>query len=400
MSLAERMIVLSGWAAWTLKEVAVSASEAFHQAPSIELEDRLDAVHAQICALQRELPSLIVELDRREAYKVDGARSMSDWVGFRLGVLDRTAREWCASGRSLEGLPAVADTFDHGLLSWDKVRWLTEFVTPDEDAPWAEEAAGASAAEVRAYALHRKRLAREACDARFKRRYLKIIPDVEEGVVRLWGRLPETEGLAVKTAIDRIAREAVKDPKTGRLVPYDQRCADAVVELASLRLGADADPDRATVVCHIDAAELAPDDGVGSLDGGMPVGAETVRRLICNGRLQAMVHDAGGHPIGVGTVSRVVPHYVRRALLDRDGGCAWDGCTATHWLHAHHIIHVAYGGRTDEDNLVMLCGFHHRCVHEGGWRIRGRPGRDLEIVRPDGSPLSAGRVERVGARGP
>lgn len=186
-------------------------------------------------------------------------------------------------------------------------------------------------------------------------------------------------------------------------MPHAQRCADALVALASQSLGADADPDRATVVCHVDVAALSFDDAVAVLEGEMPVGSETVRRLLCDGRLQAMVHGDEGRPIGVGNATRVVPQYLRRALLRRDGGCAWDGCTATHWLHAHHIIHVAHGGRTDEDNLLMLCPFHHRCVHEGGWKIRGRPGCDLQIVRPDVRVLSThcGTTQlAVGARAP
>jgi hypothetical protein len=38
-------------------------------------------------------------------------------------------------------------------------------------------------------------------------------------------------------------------------------------------------------------------------------------------------------------------------------------------LHAHDIVPWADGGPTDLDNLVSLCGFHHRLVHEGGWSI-------------------------------
>jgi hypothetical protein len=201
--------------------------------------------------------------------------------------------------------------------------------------------------------------------------------------------------MAFKKAVDRL----VDRMPAGRI---DEKRADALAQLASLSLGADADIDRATVVCHVDAEVLASEDGVAFLEGGMPVGADTVRRMLCDGRVQAIIEDSGGTPIGVGTVSRVVPHYLRRALIDRDRGCTWPGCSASHWLHAHHIVHVAHGGRTDEDNLVMLCPFHHRCVHEGGWKIRGRPGRDVQIVRPDGRVLGEARemVTAMAVRGP
>lgn len=362
--------------------------------PSLTVEDHLVDVHRRINASYAELFDLIIEFERREAYLVDGARNMADWLSYRLGYSEHTARDLCRIARDLcriarclQNLPAIDDAFREGLLTVDKVRWLTEFCTPDEDETWARDAVGLSAAQVRTFAIHRRRQAREAADARFKRRYLRIVPDPEEGVVRLWGRLSESDGMVVKTAIDRIADRQPPDAETGGLVPYEKRCADALVELASLRLGADPDPDRATVVCHVDAAVLASEDGVATIQGEMPVGAETVRRLMCDGRLQVMVHDAAGTPIGVGNVTRVVPHYLRRAVLRRDGGCVWPGCSNKRWLHAHHVIHVANGGPTDEDNLVMLCPCHHRYVHEGGFKMRGS-GRDLRIHRRDGRPLA------------
>jgi hypothetical protein len=51
------------------------------------------------------------------------------------------------------------------------------------------------------------------------------------------------------------------------------------------------------------------------------------------------------------------------------------------WLHAHHILHWADGGPTDADNLMLLCGYHHRLVHERGWSVEPL---SHEFVRPDG----------------
>jgi hypothetical protein len=67
-------------------------------------------------------------------------------------------------------------------------------------------------------------------------------------------------------------------------------------------------------------------------------------------------------------------------LVFRDRGCTFPGCGSRWFLHAHHIRHWADGGKTALNNLTILCGTHHRRVHEGGWTIRGRPPDALEFV--------------------
>jgi hypothetical protein len=49
-------------------------------------------------------------------------------------------------------------------------------------------------------------------------------------------------------------------------------------------------------------------------------------------------------------------------------------------------VHWARGGPTNRDNLVLLCAFHHRLVHEGGFDIRRHDG-GVVFLRPDGSPV-------------
>jgi hypothetical protein len=58
---------------------------------------------------------------------------------------------------------------------------------------------------------------------------------------------------------------------------------------------------------------------------------------------------------------------MRRALKARDKNCRFPGCTHQHFIDGHHIKHWADGGDTSLDNLVQLCRFHHRLVHEGGF---------------------------------
>jgi hypothetical protein len=152
----------------------------------------------------------------------------------------------------------------------------------------------------------------------------------------------------------------------------------------------EAEPVRAEIVVHVEAGVLAEGgDGAAALECGPPVAAETVRRLACDGWIRAVV-EGPDRPLGVGRRQRTVPRSLLRALRHRDGGCRFPGCTHTRWVQAHHQTHWADGGPTDLENLVLLCGAHHRFVHEGGWRIEGDPSGELGFVHPDGRELRVG----------
>src|SRR6266508_6224684 len=52
----------------------------------------VDAVHATVCRGQRELLSLIGEVDRRESWRDSGARDTAHWVSMRYGISAWKAR--------------------------------------------------------------------------------------------------------------------------------------------------------------------------------------------------------------------------------------------------------------------------------------------------------------------
>jgi len=58
-----------------------------------------------------------------------------------------------------------------------------------------------------------------------------------------------------------------------------------------------------------------------------------------------------------------------RQLRYRDRGCRFPGCGANAFTQAHQIEWWSRGGRTDLGNLLLVCSFHHRLVHEHGWGI-------------------------------
>ena len=106
------------------------------------------------------------------------------------------------------------------------------------------------------------------------------------------------------------------------------------------------------------------------LDWSGPISAEAARRLACDARVIPVVLGANGQPLDVGRASYPVTQAIWRALVARDGGCAFNGCDRPpEWTEAHHTIHWADGGTTSVENCCLLCDHHHRVIHHHGWDI-------------------------------
>ena len=68
---------------------------------------------------------------------------------------------------------------------------------------------------------------------------------------------------------------------------------------------------------------------------------------------------------------RLVTAAIWKALVVRDRHCRFPHCTRPPIMcHAHHITHWIDGGATSLDNLLLLCGHHHRLIHAGPWVIK------------------------------
>jgi len=111
---------------------------------------------------------------------------------------------------------------------------------------------------------------------------------------------------------------------------------------------------------------------------------EILQRAIAHVR-RACAHDGGEPPADSACIELLLDAFVRayadvaaamRAsypLLQRDGWrCRVPGCSAHGPLHLHHIVFRAHGGGDEPGNLVTLCAFHHKALHDGWIRCVGR----------------------------
>ena len=201
------------------------------------------------------------------------------------------------------------------------------------------------------------------------------------------------------------------DPET-RL---DVRLADAFVDLvrgAAVREGEGSlAPRPYVIVAHVGLGALVGETGAesplaGELAGQGLVDLETLRQVACDATVVLGVDDDVGHTMYEGRARRLPSETQRREVLRRDRHCRFPGCRHLSFAHVHHVVAWKPGGRTDLDNLVLLCRHHHGLVHRNGWSMSGNANEELTISGPSGrvmtsrpSPLWT-RVSGVGGAGP
>jgi uncharacterized protein DUF222/HNH endonuclease len=215
-------------------------------------------------------------------------------------------------------------------------------------------------------------------------RYLAVTEDGAGGV-RIRGRGSVEDGALLKAALLPLTTPAPAadpdDPGSGPAVdPRDHgaRLWDALVQLAHHSLDTDLAPAahgaRPRLTILIDHQALATQLGEGLTDDGLTLSAMAIRRLACDAELIPAVLGTHGEVLDLGQTRRLVSAAQWRALVARDRHCAFPGCTRPAVMgHAHHILHWAHGGPTDLDNLVLLCGEHHRQIHDTPWQVRLNP---------------------------
>jgi hypothetical protein len=411
--------------------------------PLERLEHEITALAAHINAATCRWLLLVGEFDRREGWATWDCRSCMHWLSYRCGLSPSAAREQVRVARQLGGLPAIRATFARGELCYSQVRALTRIATEETERDLIMVARHATAAQldvvVRAY---RGVLGYElgTSQPEHERRYVRCDHD-DDGALLLQARLPAEEGALLLAALeagrdevrasradgagdacDRAAdlgaggdpaataaagsasaeathigdsRTEDRDRSDGSAAPGERTAAsnaDALVLMAQALLSsgptARSGGDSYQVVVHVDAATLAHDDDSGAcqLEHGAALHPETARRLACDASLVRIL-ERDGRPLSVGRKTRSVPPALRRALRSRDPVCRFPGCPQRRFLHAHHIHHWASGGPTDLSNLVQLCSYHHRLVHEVGYTIEHGAHGALRFRRPGGQTL-------------
>jgi hypothetical protein len=400
---------------------------------ALEAEDDeipLERLEAEICELAGHLAAgecrwllLLSEFDRREGWAGWGLQSCAHWLSYRCGIGLQAAREKLRVGRRLEDLPLVRAAFAAGELSYSKARAVCRVARPETEAALLELARYATGSQleeiVRTYRVVTGREELRNANDRHDNVRARWYWD-DDGSLVVNARLSPENGAVFLAALEAGREIAAAPPEaasgcrsdSAESLPAETRNADALVAMAKLAVSAPADsapPPPEVVVVDRKLLTGEADEGRCYLDGGVAIPPETARRLACDATIVDMVQAADGTPLDVGRKRRTPSAALRRALRRRDRSCRFPGCGARRFLHAHHIVFWTDGGGTNLANLVLLCGRHHRFVHEGGYRVEAsaegvlnffdRAGRILPEAPPARSVIGPGLAERNAAAG-
>lgn len=370
----------------------------------------LDRLEAEIVAWAGHLAAaarwlaLIAQFDRLEGYARWECQSCAHWLNWKCGLDMRSAREHVRVAHRLVELPVVRAAFEGGELSYSKVRAITRVAAPETEEDLVMLGRHSTAAQLERIVSAWRRVGEHAdadqAQACHRRRRVSVYWD-DDGSLVVTARLTPDVGAVLLAAFDQAEQLLPAPPALGATV----RRADALEIIAGAYLDGVLDSarsaarshERAQIMVHVDAEVLAgggPEaegerTGRCQIDGGPVLGAETARRLACDATWVRVVDGPEDQPLAVGRRTRTIGGALRRLLHVRDGGCRFPGCTnrrstQAHHIQAHYIQAWIHGGRTDPDNLVSLCPFHHHRVHEGGWSIDTTHDGALAFVDPHG----------------
>jgi hypothetical protein len=401
----------------TTDAAAIVAGAAFVEVAAAESTEALAAGMKEdgrlITMAQARIVLRQAEFSRRGAYGDDGATSLESWTAESLGASVATARSYSHVAEKSEDLPQLIGAMAAGEISFDKVRTVIDVATPRNDRELCAQAKE----------LNVRQLAEVARTAAARARSASVSPSRSEHDGRylrfndphrtISVQLPKESYAQTKATVDAFADSVPSDGET----PLDHRRCDGFMGIIdSLTPGRGTTsgtsdtsasdtsasgtttsgtattptaPNPFFVVAHVPLQDLVDGSGEKSelaaeLEHHGLIDVETVQRIACDATVVVAVDDTFGHTMYEGRARRFPSGAQRREVIRRDRHCRFPGCANATFVAVHHIKPWASGGRTDLENLVLLCKMHHGVVHRNGWSMTGNANEELSIENPSG----------------
>lgn len=355
-----------------------------------------------------------------------GFGSFSEYVERLFGYRPRSTQEKLRVAAALEQLPAIAQALAEGALTWSAARELSRVAVAETEREWLESAHGKTVHQLEALVGGKILGDKPTTSGQSAARRHALRFDVAPETFALWReamdqlRRSSNSPLDDDSALLLAARHILGGPRdegrasyqialsvcpqcgkggqlaSGEIVPI----SDDVVAMAHcdgqhlgllpgpVNDGLDANCGQAAN--ESSRADHRPDtsdlsdknDGLGKTDGAQVSARDPFKTNA--GRRSAGVGVRSAH-VGARAKQTILPATRRAVRLRDQRRCVVPGCGNVRFLDLHHIELSSEGGRNDADNLVTLCGAHHRAVHRGTLGISGRVATGVTFRHADGS---------------
>ncbi len=361
-----------------------------------EIWSELDELFRLREAIEGQIAVRLGEIDRRQAFRDEGATSTAQWAAERYGNSMGTTRALTRIGEKAFDLPHLLGALCAGAISLDKVRAVADVATPERDAELKDQAQRCTVRQLAdvARTIAQTEASRasdsSSSSSEHDRRFFRF----NDTLRTMTAQLPRDTYAEVRTTLEALAIEVPTDGET----PWDQRVCDGFTGLVRTSNSGGPVPGAAGsphfVVVHVPLDALVddavdPTELAGELEQDGLIDRETVQRMACDATIAVAVDDDVGHTMYEGRAQRSPTDAQRREVMRRDRHCRFPGCTYVTFTNVHHIAPWEPGGKTDLENLALLCLHHHRVVHSNGWSMTGSANDELHIVGPSGRPMTS-----------
>src|SRR6202022_4540535 len=358
-------------------------------------EDDLPRLRAGMDGLEKEFSAMARRAKQRGDHFLSGTATAATWISRTCNMSVTAAADRLRVGEQLESLPKVAAALSSGEIGYQSASllchlrdWLggkRELFDEEEMLGYARDYSVFHLRKLCNGAKHAADPDRffEEAEADYTRRRLHVSP-MPDGMYAVDGILDPECAAAFKTATDPLSkRRGEEDDRSG-----GQRTHDALAEVLHHVMDQGTLPRSNGVRPHITVTTtleaLKGEVGVppSDLEFGLPTSHKTMERIACDSTVSRVLL-ADSMVIDVGRATRVTSAPMRRALRVRDKGCRFPGCDRpVNWTSPHHIDFWGRGGQNNLANQVLLCHYHHRLVHEGGWQVI-KAGREFRFLPPE-----------------
>ncbi len=317
-----------------------------------------------------------------------GFGSFGEYIECLFGYKPRSTQEKLRVAEALEALPVMARALESGSLSWSAVRELSRVAVAETEERWLEAACGKTVRQLE-HLVEGKR------------------PGDDPGAFRPLSERRHVLRFEVEPETFALFREAMTElrRRTGSMLDDDS----ALLSMARHVLGGPGDAGRASYQISLSVCAQCGSAEQQAGGGLIAVGTDVIEQARCDGQHLGYIapsaanenavverhgahvgaedhsHDGDAHvgakghshdrqalPRPATRAKQTIPPALRRAVLRRDRErCQVRGCTHATFLDLHHIVPRSEGGQHELENLITICGAHHRAAHRVGLLITG-----------------------------